>query len=174
MSRLATLAFVALSIPLQAFAQVPDYLPYGGMSGYREIDLGNDTFFVQFRGNQRNPPSEVDELWRTRAAELCRHIGAPQFIELKHVLEPVLRTDPQLLRERAEPKKVADRTIIIPIPVPVYAPSGGPASPNGPYKQAHVRCLRDASGVIDPARIIKVAEVIESAKAKGWIAPGSR
>jgi hypothetical protein len=146
------------------------YAPYGGIEGYQELALGADLYFVAFHGARSTPATDVILGWRTRAAQLCVAAGTAQFVELEYSFEPVLTNDPLSFdtNRRSEDATLLPAAFIY---IPIFTPrrTGG-AFIDAPTRQAHVRCIRDLSLLIQPDRAIYVAPVLDEARARGWLA----
>lgn len=153
------------------------YGPYDGMEGYQEIQVSRDIYFVAFHGEKQASGDDVNEAWRTRAAELCLKSGAEQFMELKYSFEPVMRKDPPLLLSHSEGYGASIMKAHM-IFIPIFIPSvrSIPRTPSvyyysAPSQQAHIRCLRagELSQVAESRRLVETAKILADAKSRGWI-----
>lgn len=160
----------ALIFPVKQ-AQSLDYIPFAGFEGYQELTVAPNIYFVAFHGGRNSQFTDVQEAMKTRAAELCASIGADSFIMLKYLFEPVLKTDPPLSVLLSESEyayyKVRGGGYIY---IPIFTPgSSGSAFIDAPSRQAHVRCIKNADQSLDSSRVVKIQEILNEARNRGWI-----
>jgi hypothetical protein len=168
-----TAALIALSLIIQGPAHAVDYIPYAGKVGYQEIELGNNTYYVAFHGDNKTSHEEVDAGWLTRSAQLCQAAGMNYFLELKYSFEPVAKSDPNLSQLLPEPSGhflMASGYIYIPMYIPR---NSGAASIDAFSRKAHIRCIRDPDDLLDPKRAITVDAVLTEARTRGWGGAGN-
>ena len=176
MIRYATLILIMLlgTWSSAALAYPIHYRPFKQFDGYREIQIAPDLYFVAFYGVATNDLAEVESAWTMRAAEICSTGGYPYFIELLYSFEPVLRGDPTSLSSNSMSGARAMRTSQMGLFQGLYENMlqnaiKNPPPMNWPYKQAHVRCVKDASATVDSKRLIDAAKIVQEGRARGWI-----
>src|ERR1700745_2221854 len=69
---------------------LPKFAPLAGTTGYQEIQLANDTWYLGFYGTRSHRVDLIEHGWAARAAQLCAAMQRGYFVQLRYVTEPVL------------------------------------------------------------------------------------
>lgn len=165
-----SLAVVVLVLVSPSVCVALDYVPYAGFSGYQEIRVDKEVYFVAFHGDDRTALEDVKSAWALRVAELCANDGMNYFIALKYSFEPVLKDERIGIRQGALWQggyvKVGGGFIYI----PMYLPGPNPnAFVSAPSWQKHVICFGDLVQATDQARAVDVKMAIQNGRERGWI-----
>jgi hypothetical protein len=147
---------------------VPKWVPFsgGGGTGYEEISLSSDSWYVAFQGSRKHAPSLIQAAWAARAAQLCAKEHSSYFVELRYVGEPVLISDPKISRGlQPEARAYPAGGYFVPIIIPNQ--SIDQTQPLIPNKLAPMRCLSDPAQLRDPKRAIADDDAIAAAKSLG-------
>jgi hypothetical protein len=138
---------------------LPSFLEFEGQSGYQEIALAGDSWYLAFHGTRNNSLSSVEAGFWGRAAQLCRSAGKAYVVELVYVGERVLPSDPNLVQfESVSSRLVPVRSFIY---IPIFI-RGGPVTSNAPErvitpsKMSAIRCLSEDANTISGLRPIPV------------------
>lgn len=154
---------------------VPAFAPYTGTSGYQEIDLGNDTWYVAFHGTRDHGMQSLEAGWLARSAQLCSAAGKQFVVELKYVGEPVSSTDRLSSSDETpySPSQALPLRVAGSVPIPIFIPSG-PREITPiltPSKMAPARCLATAAGLRDGKTAVSIAQALETARGAGLKLP---
>lgn len=163
----ATLALPGLA-QAQAVAAPPMAL-FDGSSGYQEIALAPDAWYVAFHGSRDHGMSVVSAGWLARAAQLCAAVGKSHVVQLKYVGEPVYRGERVAVGgggQAGSARKVAGFVY-----VPIYtAPQ--PAVPIiTPSMMAPMRCVHETTGLREGTVATAVDEALSAARHQGFALP---
>jgi len=144
---------------------MPDYVPFAGHSGYQEIRVAEDSWYVAFHGTRDHNIQSVDAAWAARAAELCNSLGAAYFVQLKYEGEAVLDGE-KISRETRRRTWMRNAGAVF---IPIYVPrsSGSAMIFYTPSKMAAVRCLKSSDGLRDPKRLQSGADALLAARQMG-------
>lgn len=150
---------------------LPKFAPASGRTGYQEIQLADDTWYLAFYGDRDNPLELVQMAWAARAAQLCEGMKHPYFVQLKYVSENVLKAPPsaELLARDARAYRVGG-AVYIPIFIPQPSHGVMPAVTT-PSKSAAVRCIDGPDKLLDPSRAVSTSDALTSARTRGFRLP---
>lgn len=170
-------ALVALAGAACVHAQTPDLpdlpqlIPFAGDSGYQEIRLSADTWYLALHGTRKHSPASVQTAWLARAAQLCVAAKARYFVELRYAGERVLSSD--VAAAETEPLARFMRPTAGGYYVPIFIPSGPRAITQQltPSKLAPVRCVEAQDAVRERNRAMSAADVLGSARRAGFQLP---
>lgn len=168
---LAVLFGVLYMVSGGAFGQAStqgSYGPFTGDSGYQDVKLSEQSWYVAYHGNRQTSLDQVQLGWQARVAELCGSLRATLFVELRYVGEPLLPGDPAVAGDPAQEGwiQLAKGSYVY-IPIFTPRPNYSAMSLMAPSKLAAVRCLWDATGLIDPSRAASIPKVREDARRAG-------
>jgi len=157
---------LADSPPKAPAPDVPKYAPLTGITGYQEIKLSDDSWYVAFYGNRKHEQTVVDAAWSARAAQLCQGIKRPFFVELRYVSEPVLTPAKASEHQEAPDGQLSKVGAVY---VPIFIPQvHGPMAPVlMPGKSAAIRCVESPDALLDQSRAVSAVEAIAAAKKRG-------
>lgn len=127
----------------------PDYAPYDGRTGYHEILLAPDTWYVAAFGDADLSIDVLERWWLRRVAELCRAAGAAYAAELRYPGEPLTAQDRTVNRGGAASAYLRHTAATF---IPIYLPSQPPRDVITPAKQAAMRCVKNPAELLDPKR----------------------
>lgn len=152
-------AFLVTCSTLASFACVAfDYKPFDGFEGYQDIKISNDVYYVGYHGSRNSSFNEVVLAWSARSAQLCEKAGAPHYVELAYIFEPLTEAERNaVLAMEAEPRLFPAKGGFV--YVPIFVP-GGPraASIDAPSKLGPVRCVGASEAVLNKDRLISVQD----------------
>jgi hypothetical protein len=154
----------------QQATQTAALVPFTGQSGYQELKLGGDSWYLAFHGTRNDVITLVEAGWMGRAGQLCEAAHKAYVVELRYVDEPVYLTDPVASNDDGlEIVKVRSGPIFIPI----YTPSGPRnVSPTlTPTKAAPLRCINETTGLRPGKAAVPVADAINTARTAGMPIP---
>ncbi len=157
----AALAGLATAAGAQSFQ------PYDGKTGYQELAIAADSFYLAFHGTRDTSGPWVNAAWAARAAQLCAARGAAAFVALRYPDEAVLPTDAAMAAapaDQAWPVPVASG----PVYIPIYLPSGPRiTSLDAPGKLGAVRCLPAGAVPRDATRLQTTGQALAAARSAG-------
>jgi hypothetical protein len=168
-------ALFLLGLGSVAIAEIPSqpdvklYTPHNGRSGYQEIPLNGNSWYVFFEGTRDDKIEKVEAGWATRAAELCKNSGKKYFVEQRYVSEKILKDEPLNISRNDLASGL--HTVAGMIFVPIYTPSS-PRAINPiltPSKMAAIQCLDKQDQLIDTSRAISVDTTLDKAITLGII-----
>lgn len=168
----ALYALIAVAwFPQAAHAQSAEAVsvaPFTGESGYQEIRLAADSWYLAFHGTRKHAISSVQAAWLGRAGQLCESAGKPYVIELRYVGQPAFPEDPVASAEDFSVVRVAG-----PVYIPMFIPSGPQTITPAltPTKAAAIRCAASSSGLKAGLVAIPVSEAKEGARKVGLSKP---
>jgi len=154
---LVALMFLGFAAKL-AVAQNYPFQPDRGASGYQQIELGPDAWYLTYLGAYEDETWWIQAAWNLRAAQLCTTRKADHFVELRYTGEPVLSTDKPLALESG-PEAWPTKAVYIFVPVPRRRILANPFA----SKLAAVRCIPDVQLLKDPKRAVSVKDSIATA-----------
>jgi hypothetical protein len=140
--------------------------PSTGDTGYDEIKLSANTWYVAFFGSRQTAPASVETAWKARVATLCAQQEAPFFVELRYVAEPVLASDKVALAGADELGALLRPAGAVYIPI--YTPRSAPVTVTTPAKMAPALCVAEPAALRDPARAEDARAVLEKARKDGY------
>ena len=149
---------------------LPRFAPAAGRTGYQEIRLADDSWYLAFYGDRENPIELVQAAWAARAAQLCDGLKHPYFIELKYVSEGVLKSAPSAAIAGSDARLYPVGAVYIPIFIPQPSHGVMPAVIT-PSKLAALRCVDAPDKLLDPSRAVSTAEALASARTRGFKLP---
>jgi hypothetical protein len=150
---------------------LPKFAPASGRTGYQEIRLGDDTWYLAFYGDRENPLELIQAAWAARAAQLCDSVKHPYFVPLKYVSEAVLKSAPAAAITRADGRAYPVRgPVYIPIFIPQPAHGVIPAVTT-PSKLAAFKCIDSPEKLLEPSRAVSTSEALASARTRGFKLP---
>lgn len=152
----------ALSLSAQPSPQL-EYGPFSGYTGYQEVKITDQSWYVAFHGDRQTSLEYVKAGWHARAAELCTLQNAAYYVEMRYVREPLLVDDREAERSQGS---------LIPAAGYIYVPiftqrSAASVSVIAPSKLAAVRCVTEISSLREPSRAVSVGKALEDAAKVG-------
>ena len=152
-------------------AEVPTFQPYAGESGYQDLQLGPDSWYVAFHGTRKHSISTVEQAWKARAAQLCRSTSTRYFVELKYVGDRALESD--AVASVPEDSSAYMQRVAGVIYIPIFT-SSGPREISPlltPTKMGAIRCLSNVEGLRQGKVATEVLDAISSARKAGLSIP---
>ncbi len=173
---LSTICATVASLMLAPLAsaesvEIPAFVPYVGESGYQEIDLHNNAWYVAFHGTRKHTIALVEAAWLGRSAQLCATTGKKFIVELRYVGERVFESDELVelsLGQSGLSYKVAGFVYI-----PIFT-SSGPREITPmltPSKLSAIRCIESEQGLRAGKAAISVRDALASARKAGLAIP---
>ena len=153
---------------------VPKYAPLSGLTGYQEIKLPDDSWYVGFHGERKHSMDLVETGWAARAAQLCMSLQLPYFVELHYVGEAILAPapGPAHVTPSAPVRDGSARTVgYVYIPIFIPQPQGPMPTVLTPSKAAAVRCVPSPDRLIDPSRARTATDALDAARKRGLAVP---
>jgi hypothetical protein len=148
-------------------AQTFQLIPFAGASGYQELNLGTDSWYLAFHGEDNFEPRAVVAAWLTRAGYLCESTGKQYVVELRYIGQRVFPEDRLVNHHELIPIQVANR-----VQVPIYIPIPQPRTPKPtPSKSAAIRCVSENSALLPGRVAVPVAKAKEALKGVPWQKP---
>jgi hypothetical protein len=161
------LMILALSIATsQVNAEAFAIEPFAGDTGYQEIKLSDNSWYVAYFGSRKTAMTDVEMSWRVRAARLCEIQNSPYFVELNYVAEPVLTGD-KLSSTGPENFSAGYRKVGA-IFVPIYTPPVSLDPEIVPTKMAPILCLAAPTALRAPERVQEVSSILAQARKNGY------
>ena len=170
-SLVAAALLVASSLARAQSPEIPSFQPYSGESGYQDLQIGPDSWYVAFHGTRKHSMSTVEAAWRARAAQLCQSAGSRYVVELSYVGDRALESDAVAAvpdDSSAYMHKVAGF-----IYIPIFTPSG-PREITPiltPTKMGAIRCLPALERLRQGKVAIDVREAISAGRKAGLSIP---
>ena len=172
--RFQTLAAVialamASVVHAQAKTEAPAYGPYTGDTGYQEIQLSADSWYVAFHGNRNTNLAWAKTGWAARAAQLCGAQRMAHYVELRYPFEPLTAEDQKSANADDAFSESQLRRASHYVYIPIYTPSGSAVTPrvSTPSKLAAVRCVKDMALLMDQKRAVTVEASLNEAEQSG-------
>lgn len=168
-----SLLFFAMTGAAWQAAGAAEFIPFGpyaGDTGYQEIKLADQSWYVAVFGNRKTELAWVESGWKARAAQLCAGVQANYFVEMRYVGERIFIDEKSAAREGGEVSRLMRMAGTAYIPI--YVPSG-PREVSDyvvPGKQAPIRCLLNPALLNDRARAVSVQEMLSQARKDRFIA----
>lgn len=170
-SLIAAMLLVAPCLVHAQTPELPSFQPYSGDSGYQDLQLGPDSWYVAFHGTRKHSISTVETAWRARAAQLCQAANARYVVELKYVGDRALESD-AVAAAPEDPSAHVHRVAGF-VYIPIFTPSGPReiAPLLTPTKMGPVRCLPSIERLRQGKVAIDVQEAIGAARKAGLSIP---
>ncbi|MBS0578651.1 MAG: hypothetical protein JSR36_05255 [Proteobacteria bacterium] len=150
---------------------LPNFAPISGSSGYQEIKLSDDSWYLGFFGTREHSMELLGAAWAARAAQLCAQVKQPYFVRLRYIGEPVLAAD---RAARSSPGAAAYARPVGGGYVPIFIPmpqAHGPITVLTPAIEAPVRCIAGPDSLVDHARAVSGADSVAAARQRGFAIP---
>lgn len=147
---------------------LPAFGPYKGDTGYQEIQLSGDAWYLAYHGNGQTSDRWVNASWAARAAQLCVEKHFPYYVEMRYVTEAIFRDEKIGLMYDNEIFPFMHKATVIYIPIIIPSRSSQAYSPViTPSKLAPFKCVGQPDMLIDASRAINVKASAEEAKLLG-------
>jgi hypothetical protein len=150
----------------------PALAPFEGNSGYQEIAISPDVWYLAFHGTRQHSRDAIEAAFWFRAAQLCGSVNKSQVIELVFLGEKLFASDPEVadLEAGANYRQFVKGFIYIPIYIPTQRSAGG-AFYETPSKTSAIRCLKTADGLLSSFQPKSIQEIFELGKKFGYQSP---
>ena len=158
------------SVPSKAPpSEVPKFAPVSGITGYQEIKLSEDSWYVAFHGQRKHSMELVEAGWGARVAQLCTGIQRAYFVQLRYVGEPILKTSPAA----AVKPLIGSAHPVGMVYIPIFIPQAHRAALAvvTPSKSAAIRCVQSPDALLDRSRAFSVTEALSTARQRGLQIP---
>lgn len=157
------------------FAQnfnAPAFGPFEGESGYQEIAVSTDVWYLAFHGTRQHSGDAIEAAFWFRAAQLCGSVNKSQVIELVFLGEKLFASDPEIadFDAHANYRQYAKGFIYIPIYIPRQRGVSG-AQYETPSKSSAIRCLQTTDGLLSSLKPKSTQEIFELGKKFGYQRP---
>ena len=147
----------------------PNFVPFDGKSGYLDIPIAPDTWYVAFLSTGKTTIDIVTTAWRARSAQLCMTVGANKFVELNYLGE-IVRNQDKVSALDADFQAWMMPTGSHPAPTTIYIPGNSPKSGiTTTGKMASIKCLQSDQGLIDAKRLVDGVAALQTAQSAGIV-----
>jgi hypothetical protein len=167
-------ALVLVVVPALASAQpseVPSFQPYSGKSGYQDLKVGPESWYVAFHGTRMHSMSTVEAAWWARAAQLCQSANARYVVELNYVGDRALESDG--VASFPDDSSANMLRVAGVVYIPIFTPSGPREfTPMvTPSRIGVIRCLPALDRLRQGKVSTKVQEAIDAGRKTGLVIP---
>jgi hypothetical protein len=167
---LASLLSSAMGASAQS-GEPPPFVAYSGESGYQEISLRVDEWYVAFHGARKHAMASVETAWLARAAQLCAAGGKQYVVELNYVGDRVYESE--RLSGTGELQENLSHKVAGVVYIPIIT-SYGPREIRPmltPSKMAAIRCATTVDGLRAGKTGMSVSDALAKARSAGITLP---
>ena len=151
--------------------KIPSFQPYTGESGYQEIQIDTDSWYVAFHGTRRHSMPIIEAAWMARAAQLCRSGNKRYLIELNYVGDRALDSDAVAVSWSEPPVHMLREARAVYIPIIIPSRSHGTVLVLTPSKMGPVRCLATNEGLRQGKVAVDIQGAIDAGRKIGLVIP---
>ena len=150
---------------------IPSFQPFTGDSGYQEIRIDTDSWYVAFHGTRMHSMAIVEAAWKARAAQLCRSTNKRYLVELNYIGDRALDSDAVAISWNEPQAYMLREAGFVYIPIIIPSRSQTDLLILTPSKMGPVRCLATDEGLRQGKVAVDIQVAIDAGRKIGLLIP---